>query len=104
MTEVRFVPGIVEGCATAADGIGGTVSGLAGAFSNTDRTTRQYGALASAQALGSCRTAWSGRISQQGTETGTTGQDLHQAVKNYHASDDAAAGRVRRAGGRLQAI
>ena len=101
MTEVTFVPGVVDGCATAAHGVATTVSGVASGFTVTGGAAAQFRGLASGQALGACLTAWSGQLTTESGDVSGTADNLHRAVVDHTTVDDdnatqiASAGRIR---------
>jgi hypothetical protein len=87
MAEIRFDPTVVESCATAAHGVGDTVSRTATGFANTAEVIGKHGGLAAAQALGACRTGWSARIGGDGGGASTIGDNLHRAVQDHTSTD-----------------
>jgi hypothetical protein len=103
MAEVVFIPGVVDGCATAARGVAATASGVANGFTATGAAAAEFKGLASAQALGACLTAWSGQLTTESGDISGTADNLHRAVLDHTAVDDHNARQITSAG-RIRAI
>ena len=87
MRTMHLEPAVANACGDHLEDAGEQVGRVGRDFGATDALGARDGAIASAEAAGACRKAWSDRITQQGTESSLLGGILHDAVQAYLDAD-----------------